>query len=249
MSVYLKKITSIWMSQNNKYPFNIPAFSKWINIEIKKPVLLLVGENWSGKSTLLKAIADNCWFNPSWWNQHHSYGEDIENELWKKMRFSWLPKIKHGFFMRAENFLNFSDYLDQLAIIDSSIYEWYWGVSLNKKSHGEAFFSLFKNHFKKWIFILDEPESALSPMKQIAFLVLIKQLINNGAQFIIATHSPIVMGIPNAQVISVSDQWIREVWYKDTEHYQITKLFLECPDRFYKEFKMDDKNYNIPNHN
>lgn len=236
MSIYLKNITSVWSYENDQYPFNIPAFGKGIDIQIKKPILILVWENWTGKSTLLKAIADNCGFNSNWWSQNHSYGEDIENELWKQMRFSWLPKIKQGFFMRAENFLNFSDYLDKLAMDDPSIYEWYGGVSLNKKSHGEAFFSLFSNHFKKWIFILDEPESALSPTKQIAFLALLEKLIQNGSQFIIATHSPIVMSIPNAQVMSVGEKWIKEVWYKDTEHYQITKLFLECPERFYKEF-------------
>ena len=91
-------------------------------------------------------------------------------------------------------------------------------------------------HSKKWIFILDEPESALSPTKQIAFLALIEKLIKNGSQFIIATHSPIVMSIPHAQVMSVDKEWVKEVCYKDTEHYQITKLFFECPERFYKEF-------------
>ena len=238
MLIYLKQITSSPINNNNNYPFNIPIYKQWINIEIERPILIIAWENWTWKSTLLEAIANQCWFSQYWWSQNHHYGREAENRLSKNLKLSWFLKMKKGFFMKAESFLKFSNYIDSIATEDPSIYDGYGWDSLNNKSHWEAFFSLFSNYFRKWIFILDEPESALSPTKQLQFSVLIKKLINNCSQFIIATHSPIIMSIPSSQFMLINNNCIKEVSYKDTQHYKITKLFLDCPERFHKQFKI-----------
>ncbi|MEA4908969.1 MAG: AAA family ATPase [Anaerolineaceae bacterium] len=219
-----------------RYPFNIPAFSEGIDLHFTRNVTFFVGENGSGKSTLLEAIAENCGFNVSGGNRNHQYAfHRTESNLGSVLRFSWFPRVSDGFFMRAESFFNFATYIDELAADDPGLYGAYGGKSLHGVSHGEAFLALFTNHFKKGIYILDEPEAALSPKRQLSFLVLIHELEKAGkAQFIIATHSPILLSYPQAVIFSFDQSCIREVRYEDTEHYQITKDFLSNPDRFYR---------------
>ena len=147
-----------------------------------------------------------------------------------------MSKVRRGFYLRAEKFAYFSDYLDELSQQDPSIFDGYGGKSFKHKSHGESFFSLFSAQFHKGIFLLDEPETALSPKRQIEFLALIRNLASSGkAQFIIATHSPIIMSIPEAQVLQMGEAGVKEMPYRDTEHFQAAKLFLDCPERFHAE--------------
>lgn len=221
-----------------QYPFNMKAFQDGIDLQIDKNVTFLVGENGSGKSTLLEGIAECCGFNPEGGNRDH-YREVFEDRsaFAKALRLSWFPKIAEGFFMRAESFFNFAGYLDSVSDLRA-----YGGKSLLEQSHGESFISLFLNRFEQGIYILDEPEAALSPQRQLSFLKIINDLETPGhAQFIIATHSPILLSYPGATIYSLDGDSIQPVNYQDTDHYLITRDFLNAPERFFKHLFNDKK--------
>ncbi len=241
---FLNSIRTIGnIEDERKYPFNIPVFSSGINLDFTANVTFFVGENGSGKSTLLEAIAENCGFNPSGGNRNHTYPfRKTESDLGSLLRFSWFPRVTDGFFMRAESFFNFASYIDDMASDDPGLYGAYGGKSLHGQSHGEAFLALFENRFRKGIYILDEPEAALSPKRQLSLLVIIHELEKSGnAQFIIATHSPILLSYPGALIYSFDQNPITPVEYKDTEHYQITHEFLANPELFYRHLFAEDE--------
>ncbi len=143
------------------------------------------------------------------------------------IKLSWMPKVTNGFFLRAESFYHFASHIDD---VDDTGYRDYGGCSLHKQSHGESFLSLFINRFRgKAIYLLDEPEA---PSRQLAFLRILHNLARSGdAQFIIATHSPILMGYPNSVILNFDDNKIDEVDYEMTDHYQITKYFLQHKEK------------------
>ncbi len=206
----------------SRYPFNIPAFLGGIDITLDARVTFLVGENGSGKSTLLESIAECCGFNPEGGNRDH-YRESFEDrsELAQALKLSWFPRTTEGFFLRAESFFNFATYLETASDLRA-----YGGKSLHQQSHGESFLALFENRFEQGFYILDEPEAALSPKRQLTFMSIIHHLESPGhAQFLIATHSPILLSYPGAKIISFDEDGLREVEYKETEHYQLTKGF------------------------
>ena len=236
---FLRHVASIGEIDSDKYPFTIPAFREGISLELTAPVTFFVGENGSGKSTLLEAIASHCGFNLEGGTRDHLYQTRHEaSQLAPALRLSWTPKVTRGFFMRAESFFNFATYVDQIADND---YRAYGGKSLHKKSHGESFLSLFQNRFAKGIYILDEPEAALSPKRQLSFIKIIHDLERAGhSQFLIATHSPILLTYPNATIFSVDGDSIDSVTYQETEHYQLTREFLEAPERFFR-YLFDDE--------
>lgn len=218
-----------------KFPFNLPFIKNGLDIKFKKNVTFFVGENGIGKSTLLEAIADKCDFNLSGGNRNHNYAfYKTESELAEYLTLSWKIKTGQGFFMRAESFFNFATYIDEVARSDRQVLDAYGGKSLHHRSHGEAFLSLFHNHFQKGIYILDEPEAALSPQRQLSLLSIINKLEREGkAQFIISTHSPILMSYPGAEIFLLDDN-IKLTDYKNTEHYQLTKSFLESPELYFR---------------
>jgi len=237
VSVILKRVTLLKEKINNFYhhPFNIPVIKNMNEVVFKTNVTFFVGENGSGKSTLLEAIADNCGFNTAGGSRNNIYNvHGSEAKLSSFIRLSWLPKVTNGFFFRAESFYNFATYLDELNEQGfGDVYSSYGGKSLHEQSHGEAFLSLFSNRFTgKALYLLDEPESALSPSRQLSLLKIIHDLSLDGSQFIIATHSPILLGYPNATILSFDRDSIEEIEYEMTEHYQITKYFLENRERF-----------------
>ncbi|WP_028563674.1 AAA family ATPase [Paenibacillus pinihumi] len=237
--MFLRSIELLRESNSEKsdaYPFSIPSIKSFRKLELRSNVTFFVGENGSGKSTLLESIAYQCGFNTAGGSRNDSYEVDSsESVLGPFIRLSWLPKITHGFFLRAETFYQFASHLD--TIPDSL--EYYGGRSLHKQSHGEAFLSVFKNRFgKRGIYLLDEPEAALSPARQLAFLRVIHDL-SGSAQFIIATHSPILLGYPDAQILDFDSHPVKEVQYEDTIQYILTRRFLENRKRMLDEIFND----------
>lgn len=221
-----------------RYPFNIPAFSHGIDITITSNVTFFVGENGTGKSTLLEAIAENSGFNAEGGDRQHGFTNHKDrSDLASALRLSWLPKVIEGFFMRAESFYNFASYLESV----NSTFSRYGGRRLHDQSHGEAFLALFSNRFERGIYILDEPEAALSPQRQLSFLSIIHRLATAGhAQFIISTHSPIILAYPGATLLSLDGNTIHEVKYMDTQHYRVTKEFLAAPERYFRHLFSTD---------
>ncbi|MBP1761283.1 MAG: putative ATPase [Firmicutes bacterium] len=232
MGVILMFLKSVSLLRENiksfkNYPFSIPAIKSLDQIEFESMVTFLVGENGSGKSTLLEAIAEQCGFNTAGGGRNNTYEvHAAKSALADYIRLSWMPKITNGFFLRAESFYHFATHIDE---VDDTGFSSYGGRSLHQQSHGESYLSLFMNRFKgKAIYLLDEPEAALSPSRQLAFLRILHDLSRSGeAQFIIATHSPILMGYPDSVILNFDDSKINEIEYEMTDHYQISKYFLQ----------------------
>ena len=233
-----------------QFPATVPVFARDLRLSFPTAVTMLVGENGSGKSTLLEALAFHCGFDLEGGNRNHrvrplSVTEELLQEpppLAAAAKLSWAPKITQGFFLRAESFFNFASYIDRLAEDDPRAFARYGGRSLHAQSHGESFLSLFENMFENGIYLLDEPEAALSPQRQLAFLTILHQLASSGrAQFIIATHSPIILAYPGAQIYSFDGGQIAPIAFRDTEHYRVTKGFLDAPERYFRHlFARDD---------
>lgn len=231
-SPFLRRIHSLPETfDRTRYPFNVPAFAHDIDIALEARVTFFVGENGSGKSTLLEALAECCGFAPEGGSRDHQREQMADrSELARALRLSWQPKATEGFFLRAESFYNFATYIDQVSNLRA-----YGGKSLHAQSHGESFLALFNNRFEHGIYILDEPEAALSPQRQLSFLRIIHDLEEPGhAQFLISTHSPILLSYPGACVFSLDGDSIREVDYRDTEHYRVTRDFLNAPQRYFR---------------
>ncbi len=239
--MFLKKITLLdkESSSQKEYPFSIPSIQSLTELVLTNSVTFFVGENGSGKSTLLEGIADLCGFNSAGGSRNNTYEVDAsESALSDYLRLSWMPKVTNGFFLRAESFYHFASHIDGLG---AAALKSYGGKSLHEQSHGESFLSLFLNRFNgKAIYLLDEPEAALSPQRQLAFLRIMHDLVREeNCQFIIATHSPIILGYPDATILSFDDGEIKETEYEMTEHYQITKYFLDHREKFLKDILED----------
>jgi predicted ATPase len=221
------------------HPFTLPLLSQGLTLEFSTPVTFLVGENGSGKSTLLEALAWAVGFGAQGGNRDNSFTEGADGHaLGRALRLRWRQKVSGGFFLRAETFFNFATYLEDVG----STFLAYGGESLHAQSHGEAFLSLFQHRFEDGLYLLDEPEAALSPQRQLAFLRVLYDLTSQKiAQFVIATHSPILLTFPGATVLSLDGGTMRSVSYRDTEHYQVTRDFLNAPERFYRHLFAPDE--------
>lgn len=225
----------------DRYPFSIPAIKELDYLDFSPTVTFLVGENGSGKSTLIEAIAVAMGFNAEGGSKNFNFGSrHTHSDLHEYLRTSRsYQRPKDGFFLRAESFYNVAtniDELDEEPSFGPPIKDSFGGLSLHEQSHGESFFSLLVHRlFGNGLYILDEPESALSPTRQLSMLARMHELVNDNSQFIIATHSPILMAYPDALIYQITDSGIYPVKYQDTEHYEITKLFLDNPTRMLKE--------------
>lgn len=215
-----------------EHPFDIPILADGLNLRFTSPITFLVGDNGSGKSTLLEALAWSAGFSDKGGNRTNQYtATDDGGRLGRALDLSWRQKVASGFFLRAETFFDFATYLESVG----STFRAYGGRSLHRQSHGEAFLSLFRHRFEDGLYLLDEPEAALSPQRQLAFLSILHDLTTRRvAQFIIATHSPIILAFPGATVWSLDGGRITEVDYRDTEHYRVTRDFLESPERYFR---------------
>ena len=221
------------------YPFSIPAVRHLHSLKLNPVVTFLVGENGSGKSTLIEAIAVAAGLNAEGGSQNFRFSaRGTESELHLFLRLVRnLRRPRDSFFLRTESFFNVATYLDELALADGRAYDSYGGQSLHARSHGEAFLSLLKYRFGGDAFyVLDEPEAGLSALGQLSLLAAMNDLaVDKGCQFLIATHSPIVMAYPTATIYMLSDDGISEVAYEETEHYSLTREFLNNRERYLRE--------------
>ena len=215
------------------YPFVIPAVRNLRKLDTESPVTFFVGDNGTGKSTLLEAIAVACGFNPEGGTRNFNFGtRESHSPLHRHIvvtRGTRRPTT--GFFLRAESFFNVATEIENRDAV-----AWYGGTSLHEMSHGESFWTLLTEKFLGGgLYILDEPEAALSPSRQLATLARMDELVKDGSQFIVATHSPILMAYPNARIFLFGDDAIREVRYEETEHYTVTRDFLERRETMLRE--------------
>jgi predicted ATPase len=219
-----------------QYPFAIPALQD-LALDLDTPVTFLVGENGSGKSTLIEALAWAAGFGAQGGSRDHTFAESTDGHaLGRALRLAWRQKVADGFYLRAETFFNFAAQLEALE----SPFGRYGGTPLNARSHGEAFLALFEHRFEDGLYLLDEPEAALSPQRQLAFIRIIHTLAASGAaQFVIATHSPMLLTVPGAKVLSLDGGAIRRVAYEETDHFRLTRDFLAAPERFYRHLLAD----------
>lgn len=199
-------------------------------------VTILVGENGTGKSTLLEAVAVACGFNPEGGSRNFNFSTNAtHSELHECLRIVRRAYPKDGYFLRAESLYNVAtniEELDRQPAFSPPLVESYGGRSLHHQSHGESFLSLVQNRLGgNGLYLFDEPEAALSPMRQLTLLSEIDRLVKSGSQLLIATHSPILMAYPGACILELSEQGIRRVEYRETEHYRVTREFLENPER------------------
>lgn len=230
----------------DRYPYSLPVIKNFESLEFHPKVTFIVGENGSGKSTLLEAIATAWGFNPEGGTRNFNFStRSSHSDLWQNIRLSKsFRRPKDGFFLRAESFYNVAsniDELDEEPFGGPPIKNSYGGHSLHAQSHGESFFALMLNRFGgKGLYILDEPEAALSPTRQMAMLSRISQLAKDDSQFIIATHSPILMAYPEAKLLQIEEGQLISNKYEDTEHYQVTKDFLNDYKRIVEYLTNDD---------
>lgn len=233
-SVTLKRDT---VPAFNKYPFSLPAVRGLDSLELHPAVTFFVGENGSGKSTLLEAIAVASGFNAEGGSRNFRFEtRRSHSPLYQFLRLArGFPKPQDSYFLRAESFFNVATEIERLDAEPSEappISEAYGDRSLHEQSHGESFLALLLNRFHgHGLYLLDEPEAALSPSRQLSVLTRIHDLVKLNSQFLIATHSPILMAYPNAYIYSFSTSGIQRISFQETEHYQIIRDFLANPER------------------
>ncbi|WP_419249687.1 AAA family ATPase [Sandaracinus amylolyticus] len=219
------------------YPFAIPAIAKLERLELHPEVTFFVGENGSGKSTLLEAIAIKAGFNPEGGTKNFTGAfRPSESELHAHLRLArGATREERGFFLRAETMFNVATQAES-----------YWASrSLHEMSHGESFLWVAMNRFgRRGLYLLDEPESALSPTRQLSFLARMRQLVHAGSQFVISTHSPILLAYPGARIVQLGADGIDLVRYEETEHYAVTRHFLQDPaaslERLFRDIEEED---------
>ncbi len=240
--LYISEIKLHTTPDKLNYISNLPVVRYLIeknSIKLNNKVTFLVGENGTGKSTLIEAIAVAFGFNAEGGSKNFSFSTaDAHSTLHEHLLLVKSNFAKDGFFLRAESYFNAASYIDELDKIpafSANIKSSYGGKSLHNQSHGESFLALVQNRFGgDGLYILDEPEAALSPMKLLTLMSEIDHLVKKNSQFIIATHSPVLITFPGAEILQLSNTGINSVGYKDTEHYQLTKGILDNPDRYLK---------------
>lgn len=232
----VQKRTHDW--QADAYPFSLPAVRSWETLELHENVTFLVGENGSGKSTLIEAIAIAAGFNAEGGSRNFNFNTvRAHSDLHKYLRLvRGTRRPRDGYFLRAESYFNVAtniNALDEGVAMGPPIIDSYGGVSLHNKSHGESFMALLQERFGgKGFYVLDEPEAALSPQRQIAFLKRLHELVKADSQFVIATHSPIILAYPDAWTYHMTPEGPRRTDWETLEHVRLTRDFLMYPEAY-----------------
>lgn len=223
------------VSRWDDYPFNMPSIASLQALELTSAVCFFVGENGTGKSTLLEAIAAHYGFGREGGTRNFMFETTSSmrsvDPLTKALRLAFTVRTGSGFYLRAESFFNVASYVDAIGGAAS-----YGGKSLHDQSHGESFMSLLQNRFtRSGFYVMDEPEAALSPQRQLSFLVLLHDLLvnnNSDIQFLIATHSPILLAYPEAQIFSFDGGQIHQISYRESQPFQLVSRFVNAPERY-----------------
>ena len=219
------------------FPFSIPAIGGMDTIDFDRPVTFFVGENGAGKSTLLEAIAIGMGLNPEGGSRNFRFAtRESHSGLSDFLRLGRsVRRIRDSYFLRAESYFNVAteiEALDREFALAPPLIDAYGGKSLHEQSHGESFFALFLNRLRgNGLYFFDEPEAALSPTRQLSFLSHLHDMVKGGSQFLIATHSPILMAYPDAAILMFENGPPRRIEYRDTEHYGVTRTFLNDTER------------------
>lgn len=224
-NMFINDIRIKWEEVDDfSYVRTIPAIASIDELAFEKPITFFVGENGSGKSTLLEAIAIAYGFNPEGGTKNYSFSTyDSHSGLWNSIRLSrGYTKPKWGYFLRAESFYNVATKEDEYSRGPRGIPQHY-----HEKSHGESFMSIVKSNFgPNGMYILDEPEAALSPQRQLTLLYEINKCAQAGSQFLIVTHSPILLGCPDSEILSFDNGPLHSIAYEETESFKITEMFI-----------------------
>ncbi len=222
------------------YPFSVPALSG-LSLSLSSPVTFFIGENGSGKSTLIEALAVVCGLSPSGGGKNEvgeRFGTQDQAPLASALRPQFTRRPSDSFFFRAETLAHFATLLEDRKRDPDFLgdpYARYGGRSLHERSHGEAFLAAFQHRLGAGLWLIDEPEAALSPQRQLALLALMHDRVRSGqTQLIIATHSPILMTFPGAEILELTDQGIRPTSLTETSHYQITRGILAQPESYWR---------------
>ena len=230
MELFIKGINIDWSKISERsYLRGIGAVSQISELSFSKPVTFFVGENGSGKSTILEAVAVAYGFNPEGGTRNYSFSTyDSHSELCNAMRLiRGYSKPGWGYFLRAESFYNVATAEDEYSRGPGGRPQHF-----HERSHGESFLAMAQSNFRgNGIYLLDEPEAALSPQRQLTLLLEIERCAREGSQFIIVSHSPILLGIPDAEILSFDEGYVHTLEYEETESYQVTKMFLENRDQ------------------
>jgi predicted ATPase len=229
-----------------KYPFTIPVIKNFEKFEFHKPVTFIIGENGTGKSSLLEAFAVCAGFNPEGGTKNFNFATMASHsDFHKYLKISRTPnREKDGFFFRAESYYNMASEMEKLdAIVCNAppIKASYGGKSLHEQSHGESFLAMLQHRLGgNGLYIFDEPEAALSPMRMLTLLARIDDLVKNNSQFIISTHSPILMAYPNAEIYEINDGKLQKTVWNKCMHVLITQYFLQNPQKMLKELGIEN---------
>lgn len=231
------RINSAAFPADDVYPFNLQVLRSTAELAFNTPVTFLIGENGSGKSTLLRAIATRCGIH-LWRGQErrHFHINHHADQLYRCIETEWNSARVPGAFFESEMFRNFAEMVDDCAIVDPAMLDYYGGESLMAKSHGQYHMAYFRNRYKiEGLYFMDEPENALSPRRQLELLEVLQEMSSAGhAQFIIASHSPILLALPGATIYSLDHCPIQPVDYEETDYYRIYRDFLNDRGAFVK---------------
>jgi len=239
-NMYVREVRISKEIPKDNYLSKLPVVRNLRNmgsLRFNKNVTFIVGENGIGKSTLIEGLAVAMGFNPEGGTVNFNFStNNSHSDLHEYLTVSrGYKRHRDGFFLRAESFYNVASNIDEMDAepgLGAKVIASYGGVSLHKQSHGESFMALVENRFMgNGLYILDEPEAALSPTRLMRLMFCMQKLVKKNSQFIISTHSPILMTFPDSEVLKITKEGIRSVNYKDTEHYIVTKRFMDAPEK------------------